>query len=108
MNWNILTALKGPSGGFEINRLVGALGATAYIVGANGFVAWNMFRGAAFDLTAYCLAFPTGLGVAVGAIAGAVSLKDRNVAAAQATTATTRITNAKADGADIVNQEAQA
>ena len=47
-------------------------------------------------MTAYCLAFPTGLGVAVGSIAGAVALKDRSVAVA-------RVTNAKADATNAVN-----
>lgn len=89
MNLNILDALKGVGNQFEINRVVGAVGSLAYIVGANAFVAWGMYRGAAFDVTAYCLAFPSGLGVAVGAIAGAVAIKDRGVAAAKATQAAT-------------------
>lgn len=89
----ITNALRGTTGEFEINRLVGAFGATAYVLCANGFVAWDVLKlGHAFDVTAYCLAFPTGLGVAVGAIAGAVALKDRNVA-------TARLTNARADAA---------
>lgn len=78
----ILEALKGIGGEFEINRVVGAFGGFSYIVGANAFVAWNMHRGVPFDLTAYCLSFPTGLAAVVGSIAGAVSLKDRNVAKA--------------------------
>jgi hypothetical protein len=90
MNFNILHALQNPAGKFEINRVVGAFGASAYVIGANAFVAWNMANGVAFDLTAYCLAFPAGLGVAVGSIAGAVALKDRGVAAAEATNAATR------------------
>lgn len=85
---SLAQALKGISGEFEINRVVGAFGATAYVVGAHVFVAWDvMVRGRAFDLTAYCLAFPGGLAVAVGAIAGAVAIKDRNVATARKTDA---------------------
>jgi len=42
-----------------------------------------VWRGRQFDLVAWCTAFPTGLGIAVGAIAGAVAIKDRNVAAAR-------------------------
>lgn len=80
----ILEALKG-NGEFEINRVVGAIGGLSYIVGANAFEGYEVFiAGKVFDLTAYCLSFPAGLGVVVGAIAGAVSLKDRNVAAAKA------------------------
>lgn len=78
-------ALKGIGGEFELNRVVGACGGVAYIVGAHCFVAWHMVRGGAFDLIAYCAAFPAGLGVVVGAIAGAVAIKDRNVAAAKRT-----------------------
>jgi uncharacterized iron-regulated membrane protein len=101
MALNITQVLKGTTGDFEINRVVGALGATAYILGANAFVWWDVVHlGHAFDVTAYCLSFPTGLGVAVGSIAGAVALKDRNVA-------TARLTNAKADGVDNANAQEQ-
>jgi hypothetical protein len=78
------TILKGIGGEFEINRVVGAFGAAAYVIGAHGFLAHHViWLGNDFDLTAYCLSFPTGLGVAVGAIAGAVALKDRSVASAK-------------------------
>lgn len=81
----ILNMLRGISGEFEVNRVVGAFGAVAYIVCANLFVAWDMlYRGHEFDLIAYCTAFPGGLAIAVGAIAGAVAIKDRNVAKATA------------------------
>lgn len=98
MALNITEALKGAGGDFEINRVVGALGATAYIIGANAFMAWDVLHlGHPFDVTAYCLAFPTGLGVAVGSIAGAVALKDRGVATAKLTTAKANDTQANAD-----------
>ena len=98
MNFNISQALRGIGGAYEVNRVVGAFGATAYIIGANAFVAYDVIRlGHGFDLTSYCLAFPTGLGVAVGSIAGAVALKDRSVA-------TARVTSAKADSADNENK----
>ena len=81
--------LKGIGGEFEINRVVGAFGATCYVICANGFVGYEVFYlSKGFDLTAYCLAFPGGLAVAVGAIAGAVAIKDRNVAASQVIAAT--------------------
>lgn len=76
-------ALRGIGGEFEINRVCGAFGTVIYVIGAHAFIAWNMINGKAFDVTEYCLAFPGGLLVCVGAIAGAVSVKDRNVAAAQ-------------------------
>jgi hypothetical protein len=79
----ITNALRGISGEFEINRVVGAIGTLAYISCSNAFVAYNViWMRQAFNVTEYCLAFPGGLAVCVGAIAGAVSLKDRNVATA--------------------------
>lgn len=79
----ILNMLRGISGEFEINRVVGAFGAATYIVCTNVFVAWDMlYHGRQFELIAYCTAFPGGLAIAVGAIAGAVAIKDRNVATA--------------------------
>ena len=82
--------LRGVTGEFEVTRVIGAVGALSYIVGANGFVAWNVLHsGQVFDVAVYCLSFPTGLGVAVGSIAGAASVKDRGVASARATQAAT-------------------
>ena len=82
----LTNAVRGITGEFEINRLVGAFGAVAYVVGAHAFVGYELFwKGRDFDLTAYCLAFPSGLGVAVGAIAGAVAWKDKAVASAKVT-----------------------
>lgn len=80
---NFWEFLRGSNGGFEINRLIGALGTFSYIITANGMVFYEcVFNNRSFDVTAYCLAFPSGLGVAVGAIAGAVAIKDRHVARA--------------------------
>lgn len=97
----IASMLKGISGEFEINRVVGAFGATSYIICANAFVAWQVFwLGHEFNVTEYCLAFPSGLGVAVGAVAGSIALKDRQVAKARSTQADT-------DAQTIVNEAAQ-
>lgn len=95
----LLNALKGISGEFEINRVLGASGVSVYIVSAPAFVAWNMAKGREFDVVAFCAAYPTGLGLAIGAIAGAVAIKDRGVA-------TARLTSAQADSADAANQSA--
>jgi len=79
----LLNILKS-RGEFEINRTVGAFGAVVYIVTAPAFVIWDMIRNNAhFDIVAYCAAYPGGLGLAVGCIAGAVAVKDRAVAAAK-------------------------
>ena len=79
----ILDMLKGIGGTYEVNRVVGTFGAVVYIVGVQVFVAWMLIKGREFDLIAYCTAFPGGLAIAVGAIAGAVAIKDRHVATAQ-------------------------
>lgn len=98
-------ALKGIGGEFEITRVVGAIGGFSYILGAHAFVAWNMVEGREFDLTAYCIAFPGGLGVVLTATAGAASIKDRNVAVAKATEAKTKA-DAAGDGSRAVGEAA--
>lgn len=81
--------LKTSNGEFEVNRVVGAIGTMAYIVGAHIFIGYDVFvQNRPFDVTAYCLAFPGGLGVAVASIAGAVAIKDRGVATARIITDT--------------------
>jgi len=81
-------AFKGANGSYEVNRIVGAFGGFAYVIGANMFVAWELALGRAFDLTAYCLSFPAGLAVVAGGTAAAVAIKDRNVASAKVIEAT--------------------
>lgn len=74
---------RGSNGEPEVNRVVGAFGGFVYVVFAQVFVAWELILGRAFDLATYCLAFPGGLAVIVGGTAGAVAIKDRNVASAK-------------------------
>ncbi|MCW1431411.1 hypothetical protein [Novosphingobium sp. JCM 18896] len=77
-------ALKGISGDYELNRLVGFFGGIVYVIGAHIFVGYEvLWLGKPFDLTAYCLAFPGGLAVVAGGTAAAVAIKDRNVAASK-------------------------
>lgn len=83
MNTGLINALRGIGGEFELNRVVGAFGGVAYVVGANSFVAWHLAKHGEFDIVAYCAAFPAGLAVIVGAIAGAVAWKDKGVASAK-------------------------
>jgi hypothetical protein len=98
-------ALKGITGEYEINRLIGALGGLSYIVGAHVFVGINLYHGKPFDLTEYCLVFPAGLGVTIGAIAGAVSYKDNGVAKAKITSETGAIPVAPPDGPKVQPSE---
>lgn len=88
----ITEILKGVTGNYEINRVVGAIGSLAYILCANLFQGYEVFwRKQAFDVTAYCLAFPGGLAVAVGSIGVAVAIKDKAVASARVTENTNTI-----------------
>lgn len=99
MMTGVSSALKGIGGQYELNRLVGAFGGIAYIVGAVGLTAFDVIqRGRQFDIIAFCAAFPAGLAVVVGAIAGAVAWKDRGVATAKVISETGAIPVAPPDG----------
>jgi hypothetical protein len=82
MPFKIASALRGINGEPELIRTAGAFGLFCYVVGALVFQAWAMHRGDHFDVVAFCAAFPGGLAVAYGSIAGAAALKDRQVATA--------------------------
>lgn len=75
---SIFNALKGISDEFEITRILGALGTTIYAVIAPVFVAVGVIDNV--SLTEFSLAYPAGLAACIGATAGSVALKDRNVA----------------------------
>jgi hypothetical protein len=78
------SALRGIGGQFEITRVLGGFGALAYCVCVNAFVAHEVIvQGKNFDLVAYCVSFPAGLVVIIGAAAGAASWKDKGVASAK-------------------------
>lgn len=74
---NLLDALKGISGEYEVQRILGAFGTVAYVVMAPALV-WAGKITASFD--SFCLAYPAGIATCIGATAGAIALKDRNVA----------------------------
>lgn len=80
----ISTMFRGIGGEIEVQRVLGAAGVGAYIVGAHVFVGWSILRGQPFDLAVYCTTFPAGLAAALVASGGAIALKDRNVAKAKA------------------------
>jgi hypothetical protein len=80
---NLLDALKGIGGTFEVQRILGALGTTTYIVAVPAFVASGAFG--EVSLTEFCLAYPGGLAACIGATAGAIAWKDRSVASAKVT-----------------------
>lgn len=76
----IANALKGITGEYEIQRILGAIGTLVYVTMAPAFV-WAGKVTATLDT--FCLAYPAGLGVCIGATAGAIALKDRQTATAK-------------------------
>lgn len=79
---SILNALRGIGGQFEIQRILGAFGTVTYIIMAPAFV-WAGKVQATLD--SFCIQYPIGLAACVGATAGAIALKDRQVAKAKMT-----------------------
>jgi hypothetical protein len=77
--------LRGIGGDLEIGRALLALASLAAIVSPIGFQAWDMARGAHFDVTAWCVAYPGGLAALVTAGILGIGRKDQSVAAAHAT-----------------------
>lgn len=78
---SILNALKGIGGEFEIQRIIGAFGSVVFIVSAPALVWFDKVQ-VSFD--SFCLAYPAGIAACIGATAGAIALKDRQVAKAKA------------------------
>ncbi len=76
----LLQALKGIGGEFEVQRILGAFGTIVYVVSAPALVGAGKIV-ASFD--SFCLAYPAGIATCIGATAGAIALKDRQVAAAK-------------------------
>jgi len=78
----ILNALKGISGEFEVQRILGAFGSVVYITTAPALV-WSGKVTA--SLESFCIQFPLGLGACILTTAGAIAIKDRQVAKAKVT-----------------------
>ena len=77
----ILNALKGAGGDFEVQRILGAFGTIVYIMTAPALV-WAGKVQVSFE--GFCMAYPAGLGGCVLTGAGAIALKDRQLAKAKA------------------------
>lgn len=75
--------LRGVNGALELNRVNLFLGAFGFVFGSLVFQAWAIWRGDTFSIEAWCLAFGTGFAALGLGGAGAVAIKDRNVASAQ-------------------------
>ena len=73
-------AFKGLSGEFELLRVCGAFCILLFALCVPGFEIWHMAKGNAFDVVAFCAAYSASLVAVFGGVAGAVAVKDRNVA----------------------------
>lgn len=89
---NLLNALKGMDGGFEVQRTLGAIGTLVFILVVPAFILLGIIK----DVTVseFCTAFPFGLGSCILATSGSIAIKDRNVAAAKLTSAQADATKA--------------
>jgi len=79
--------VRGIGGEVEIGRALLALASFAAIVSPIGFQAWDMARGAHFDVAAWCVAYPGGLAALVTAGILGIGRKDQNVEAARSSKA---------------------
>lgn len=80
--------LRGINGSVELSRLSLFLGATGFVLGSLVFQAWALRNGQEFDVTAFCLSFGPGFAALLGGGAGAIAIKDRNVASSKVIEAT--------------------
>lgn len=78
---SVLRALRGIGGEYEVQRVLGAVGTITYTFSVPILVATRVIE--RVDITAFCLAYPSGLAACIGATAGAIALKDRSVATAK-------------------------
>lgn len=78
---SILNALKGITGEYEVQRVLGALGSLTYTAAVPAFVSFGTIKDV--SVTEFCLAYPAGLAACIGATAGAIALKDRQTATAK-------------------------
>ncbi|KKW93859.1 hypothetical protein [Sphingobium chungbukense] len=77
----ILNALKGISGEFEVQRVLGTFGTVVFTVSVPALVSTGVIQA---SLEGFCLAYPAGIATLIGTTAGAIALKDRQVAKAKA------------------------
>jgi hypothetical protein len=85
---SLLNALRGIGGEFELGRLLLASSGIAAITTPIGFELADLWHnGWHFDVTAWCVAYPGGLGALAGIGVFAIGNKDRNVSIARQTAA---------------------
>ena len=90
----LLNALKGIGGDYEVQRILGAIGTLTYTFTAPALV-W--FGKVTVSFEGFCIAYPAGLGACILTTAGAIALKDRQVAKAKTETAAAAVVQADAE-----------
>lgn len=105
-HFNILNALKGIGGEYEVQRILGAIGTITYVVAVPAFVASGIIQDT--SVTEFCLAYPGGLAACIGATAGAIALKDRNVASAKRIEQTGEVPSKPSPAQALKNEQGEA
>lgn len=77
----LMEALEGINGTYEVQRVLGAFGTVIFTLSVPILVATGVIPA---TLEGFCLAYPAGIAGLVGTTAGAIALKDRQVAKAKA------------------------
>lgn len=86
--WSDLLAMfRGPTGGFDVVRILFSIGGLNGVIAPPSFQAWAMYRGEHWDPLSFCTAYGGMLAAIVTAGGLAISTKDKGVASAINTTA---------------------
>lgn len=78
---SLLNALRGINGDYEVQRVLGAFGTLTYIVTPPALIWAGKVQ---VTIAEFCVAYPAGLAACITATAGAIAIKDRQVAKAKA------------------------
>lgn len=82
MTGRLREMFKGPSGSYDVVRILFGVGGGNGVVCPPAFQAWAMARGEHWDPLAFCTAYGGMLAAIVAAGGAAMALKDKGVAAA--------------------------
>jgi hypothetical protein len=78
---------KGPNGNLDSGRILFFIGGLNGVIAPVCFQAWAMHKGQPWDIAAFCLAYGGMLSAIISLGSFGISIKDKGVAAANATAA---------------------